>query len=231
MCDESSATGPAKELARNYQRASMEYNRRKATGRLATRTEPPQDDREESDKTQENEPGQETEEGEDNDQSGDEETPHLTPNYVASLDLIGLSSYFTEGTETSEESNLIDLNQTVRSNRNFAVMDKLSLNGAIKMLPSFKGGTESKLSAFEMKCEFVFENVEDILKPTILRAIITQLDDEAYEGVFIMNETSEVGWALEVDVTYPQSLHDDHNDLPYLPEDNPTWIKNQKTCR
>ncbi|XP_025412854.1 uncharacterized protein LOC112685238 isoform X2 [Sipha flava] len=33
-----------------------------------------------------------------------------------------------------------------------------------------------------------------------------------------MNETSKVGWALEVDVTYPQSLHDDHNDLPYLPE-------------
>ncbi|KAF0718937.1 Uncharacterized protein FWK35_00026527, partial [Aphis craccivora] len=33
-----------------------------------------------------------------------------------------------------------------------------------------------------------------------------------------MNETSEVGWALEVDVEYPKSLHDDHNDLPYLAE-------------
>jgi hypothetical protein len=33
-----------------------------------------------------------------------------------------------------------------------------------------------------------------------------------------MDETSEVGWALEVDVSYPESLHDDHNDLPYLPE-------------
>lgn len=33
-----------------------------------------------------------------------------------------------------------------------------------------------------------------------------------------MNETSELGWALEVDVSYPKSLHDDHNDLPYLPE-------------
>ncbi|XP_060843706.1 uncharacterized protein LOC132923765 isoform X2 [Rhopalosiphum padi] len=33
-----------------------------------------------------------------------------------------------------------------------------------------------------------------------------------------MDETSEVGWALEVDVSYPDSLHDDHNDLPYLPE-------------
>jgi len=33
-----------------------------------------------------------------------------------------------------------------------------------------------------------------------------------------MHETSEVGWTLEVDVAYPQSLHDDHNDLPYLAE-------------
>lgn len=33
-----------------------------------------------------------------------------------------------------------------------------------------------------------------------------------------MNESSEVGYALEVDISYPCSLHDDHNDLPYLPE-------------
>lgn len=33
-----------------------------------------------------------------------------------------------------------------------------------------------------------------------------------------MHETSEVGWALEVDISYPHSLHDEHNDLPYLPE-------------
>lgn len=32
------------------------------------------------------------------------------------------------------------------------------------------------------------------------------------------NETSEIGFALEVDIAYPQSLHDEHNDLPYLPE-------------
>jgi len=33
-----------------------------------------------------------------------------------------------------------------------------------------------------------------------------------------MNESSEVGYALEVDISYPCSLHDDHNDLPYHPE-------------
>ena len=32
------------------------------------------------------------------------------------------------------------------------------------------------------------------------------------------NETSEIGFALEVDILYPQSLHDEHNELPYLPE-------------
>lgn len=31
-------------------------------------------------------------------------------------------------------------------------------------------------------------------------------------------ETSNIGFALEVDIAYPQSLHDAHNDLPYLPE-------------
>lgn len=32
------------------------------------------------------------------------------------------------------------------------------------------------------------------------------------------NETSDIGFSLEVDIAYPKSLHDDHNDLPYLPE-------------
>ncbi|VVC38659.1 Ribonuclease H-like domain [Cinara cedri] len=33
-----------------------------------------------------------------------------------------------------------------------------------------------------------------------------------------MDDTSPVGLILDVDITYPTSLHDDHNDLPWLPE-------------
>lgn len=33
-----------------------------------------------------------------------------------------------------------------------------------------------------------------------------------------INEKSLVGMVLKVDVTYPQFLHHDHKDLPYLPE-------------
>ncbi|XP_029348118.1 uncharacterized protein LOC115034800 [Acyrthosiphon pisum] len=32
------------------------------------------------------------------------------------------------------------------------------------------------------------------------------------------NEKSKIGFSLEVDALYPQSLHDEHNELPYLPE-------------
>lgn len=33
-----------------------------------------------------------------------------------------------------------------------------------------------------------------------------------------VSDDSEVGYILEVDVVYPQHLHDSHNDLPFLPE-------------
>ena len=33
-----------------------------------------------------------------------------------------------------------------------------------------------------------------------------------------MNEESDKGYFLEVDVQYPEKLHDLHNDLPFLPE-------------
>ena len=32
------------------------------------------------------------------------------------------------------------------------------------------------------------------------------------------NEKSNIGYSLEVDILYPQSLHDEHNELPYLSE-------------
>lgn len=32
-----------------------------------------------------------------------------------------------------------------------------------------------------------------------------------------MRDTDELGRVYEVDVSYPQHLHEDHNDLPFLP--------------
>ena len=36
-------------------------------------------------------------------------------------------------------------------------------------------------------------------------------------GLDDLNDTSPIGRVYEVDVTYPQQLHDKHNDLPFLP--------------
>ncbi|KAL4132169.1 hypothetical protein QTP88_009376 [Uroleucon formosanum] len=36
-------------------------------------------------------------------------------------------------------------------------------------------------------------------------------------GLECLDETSEIGRMYEVDIEYPQHLHDDHNDLPFLP--------------
>ena len=35
---------------------------------------------------------------------------------------------------------------------------------------------------------------------------------------FIKNKSEGVGYIFEVDVSYPDELHDDHSDLPFLPE-------------
>lgn len=45
-----------------------------------------------------------------------------------------------------------------------------------------------------------------------IKSIIIELE--------IMNEKSHVRMILEVDVLYPQSFHNNHKDLPYLPEKN-----------
>jgi len=39
-------------------------------------------------------------------------------------------------------------------------------------------------------------------------------------GLYDLDVTSPIGRIYEVDVTYPQHLHDDHNDLPYLPQNS-----------
>ena len=43
------------------------------------------------------------------------------------------------------------------------------------------------------------------------------------------NKDSDEGHFLEVDVQYPKTLHDLHNDLPYLPE-RMKGEKVKKTC-
>ena len=48
-------------------------------------------------------------------------------------------------------------------------------------------------------------------------------------GLHNLNDTSPIERVYEVDVTYPQHLHDDHNDLPFLPDkDIPEGSKVQK---
>ena len=61
--------------------------------------------------------------------------------------------------------------------------DKLGFEGALKLVPSFQGGTESDLASFEAKCEFIFKNIPDSLKPSILEAIISQLKGNAFEAI------------------------------------------------
>jgi len=40
------------------------------------------------------------------------------------------------------------------------------------------------------------------------------------EGLYDMNDTSPIGRMYEVDISYPEYLHDAHNDLPFLPHNS-----------
>lgn len=59
----------------------------------------------------------------------------------------------------------------------------LSMEAAIKLIPSFRGGNDADLSAFENKCKFVFSNITENIRPTILNAIIAQLTGKAFEAI------------------------------------------------
>lgn len=39
-------------------------------------------------------------------------------------------------------------------------------------------------------------------------------------GLNDLDDTSSIGRVYEVDITYPQNLHDIHNDLPFLPQNS-----------
>lgn len=48
-------------------------------------------------------------------------------------------------------------------------------------------------------------------------------------GLFDLDNTSSIGRMYEVGITYPQHLHDTHNDLPFLPNNSvPVECKIQK---
>ena len=59
----------------------------------------------------------------------------------------------------------------------------LGLETVIRQAPSFSGGTDSQLSIFITKCEFLFSNVTDTIKPQLLRAIITNIEGNAHEYI------------------------------------------------
>ena len=40
------------------------------------------------------------------------------------------------------------------------------------------------------------------------------------DGLDMLTETSHIGRMYEVDILYPEYLHDAHNDLPFLPNNS-----------
>lgn len=61
--------------------------------------------------------------------------------------------------------------------------NKLSLDCAMEIIPSFAGGSESELPDFFNRCEFVFKHVDKAIKPIILDGIVFKLTDSAKEAV------------------------------------------------
>lgn len=54
-------------------------------------------------------------------------------------------------------------------------------------------------------------------------------EEATLRGLNDLDETAPVGRMYEVDITYPEHLHDAHNDLPLLPENSvPIGSKIQK---
>jgi hypothetical protein len=41
--------------------------------------------------------------------------------------------------------------------------------------------------------------------------------ESTLDGLNMLTSTSSIGRLYEVDISYPQHLHDEHNDLPFLP--------------
>lgn len=49
------------------------------------------------------------------------------------------------------------------------------------------------------------------------------------QGIYDLTDTSPIGRIYDVDISYPQNLHDEHNDLPFLPDNSiPKGLKMNK---
>ncbi|KAF0684203.1 Uncharacterized protein FWK35_00036645, partial [Aphis craccivora] len=76
--------------------------------------------------------------------------------------------------------------------------EKLNLQGATALVPAFSGGTESDLVSFVAKCEFIFNNISDAIKPNILEAKLAQLTGKALSAVRVEKTAHELTNALTV---------------------------------
>lgn len=89
------------------------------------------------------------------------------------------------GTTDSDNSDLIDLNQTFRANNtnvNRALTDMvktLSFGEAVKLIPSFPEGSEGTYTTLELRCVFIIKNIDGVLKGTIFEAIQSNITDRA----------------------------------------------------
>ncbi|KAF0711738.1 CCHC-type domain-containing protein, partial [Aphis craccivora] len=70
-----------------------------------------------------------------------------------------------------------------RSTDKNASSKKLNLQGATALVPAISEGTDSDLVSFVAKCEFIFNNISDAIKPNILEAILVQLTGKTLPAV------------------------------------------------
>jgi len=68
--------------------------------------------------------------------------------------------------------------------------NKLNLGDAMKAIPSFGGGSETLLTSYFNRCEFVLGHVDEKIKPMVLDAIVSQLTDKASDAVKYREITS-----------------------------------------
>ncbi|CAH1720138.1 unnamed protein product [Aphis gossypii] len=59
----------------------------------------------------------------------------------------------------------------------------LGIESAIRMIPTFTGGSETDLASYILECNYIMENVHETLKPMIFKRMLTSLKGEAFQAV------------------------------------------------